>query len=158
MAKDPATRIHPNDHYRIVRALQAMELSGLSWSELNAEARKAEPRYPGMRYFCLQWPMEELEERIRLRVKAMLRDGLEKEVRALLERGVPFDAKPMRSVGYKETAEAIRAGSNDAALEAAIVTATRRLAKQQMTWFRGERSVEWLQGDFLSQLKVSLCL
>ena len=148
--------VHANDHYRIVRALQALALYGKPWSELNREARQAPPRYPEMRYFCLRWPMEELESRIKQRVEKMLREGLLEEVRGLLARGISSESKPMRSVGYKEAVEALREGWSESKTADAITLATRRLAKQQLTWFRGERAVEWLDPDFAANLSRAL--
>ncbi|RYZ96365.1 MAG: hypothetical protein EOP11_23575 [Proteobacteria bacterium] len=54
--------VHPNDHYRIVRALQAMALHGRPWSELNKEARATPPAFPGLRFFSLEVEKEELKE------------------------------------------------------------------------------------------------
>ncbi|MGZ3694286.1 MAG: tRNA (adenosine(37)-N6)-dimethylallyltransferase MiaA [Bdellovibrionota bacterium] len=157
VTKDPqsVSNIHSNDHYRVIRALQAMELYGRPWSELNREARVAEPRYPDFRYFCLQVPKDELEARIRERTSLMIEHGIEKEVRGLLAAGVAPAAKPMRSVGYKETAEAIASGSTDG-LEGKIFFSTRKLAKAQMTWFRGERDVEWIEAPAMPKLLNAL--
>jgi tRNA dimethylallyltransferase len=159
VTKDPqsVSTIHSNDHYRVIRALQAMELYGKPWSELNREARVAEPRYPDFRYFCLQVPKEILEDRIRARTKEIVNEGIEKEVSGLLAAGVAPDAKPLRSVGYKETAEAISAGDTSG-LEGKIYFSTRKLSKAQMTWFRGERDVEWLEGDYLRALMGAIGL
>jgi tRNA dimethylallyltransferase len=144
--RDPQSvaSVHENDHYRIVRALQAMELYGKPWSQLNREARESPPRYPGFRYFALDMAKETLRERIRARTAAMLREGLVAEVRGLLACGVSPAAKPMRSVGYKETVEAL-ASDDLAGLEEEIIVATRQLAKAQTTWFKGERAVEWIE-------------
>ncbi|MGE3262273.1 MAG: tRNA (adenosine(37)-N6)-dimethylallyltransferase MiaA [Bacteriovoracia bacterium] len=159
VTKDPqsVSTIHSNDHYRVIRALQAMELYGKPWSELNREARVAEPRYPDFRYFCLQLPKDELEARIRARTALMVKQGIEREVRKLLDAGVAPDAKPMRSVGYKEAVEAILGNATEE-LEGKIFFSTRKLAKAQMTWFRGERDVEWLEPEFLPALRSSLKL
>lgn len=153
-----ASTVHANDHYRVIRALQAIELYGRPWSELNRQARSAPTRYPGMRFFCLRLPQEELDARIRFRAQTMLAAGLLEEVRALLASGVSPDAKPMRSVGYKESIEGIRENWPLEKIEDAIFQATRRLAKQQMTWFRGERAVEWLEPEFFSNLQKALSL
>jgi tRNA dimethylallyltransferase len=144
--RDPQSvaTVHENDHYRIVRALQAMELYGKPWSQLNREARESPPRYPGFRYFTLDVPKETLRERIRARTDAMLRAGLVAEVRGLLAQGVSPGAKPLRSVGYKETVEALASGDL-AGLAEKIIVATRQLAKSQLTWFKGERAVEWIE-------------
>jgi tRNA dimethylallyltransferase len=155
---DSATVIHPRDHYRILRGLQAMRLHGRRWSALNREARAAPPRYPGQRFFALHWEREELRGRVEQRTREMLRAGLVEETRALLESGVPPEARPMQSVGYKECVETLRGNLAEPALEAAIVHSTMRLAKQQMTWFRRERNVEWLRPEFRANLFAALGL
>lgn len=161
LRKDPgsAAAVHVNDHYRILRALQAMELYGKPWSELNKAARAAPPRYPGLRYFALHWERDALKERVAKRTRVMLASGLLQEVRALIDSGVSPEAKPLQSVGYKECVEVLRGTLPEAELEAKITQETMRLAKRQMTWFRGEDSVEWLTApDFLSQLRQALML
>lgn len=160
LRKDPGSAgvVHGNDHYRIIRALQAMELHGKPWSELNQAARQQPSHYPGLRYFALQVDRGELEERIRARAQAMLADGLLEEVRGLLAQGVPAEAKPMRSVGYLECADVLAGRASAAGLLEAIVHSTKKLAKQQQTWFRGERDVEWLAPPYRTSLKKALSL
>lgn len=148
LGKDPGSApvIHENDHYRILRALQAMELYGRPWSELNRAARAAPPRYPGLRYFCLDLDREVLRERVEKRTRAMLEQGLLEEVEALLRdpRLTP-SAKPLQSVGYKECVDVCLGKLPRADLEGKIVQETMRLAKSQRTWFRGEGAlVEWI--------------
>lgn len=157
LARDPqsAKTVHGNDHYRVVRALQAMELYGRPWSELNKEARESPPRYPEFRYFCLSVEKSVLEERIRKRAQAMVSEGIVEEVKGLLAKGVAPDSKPMRSVGYKETVDAIQSGKLEQLAEE-IYASTRKLAKAQMTWFRGERNVEWLEPSYLGRILDSL--
>lgn len=144
LARDPgsAAVVHPNDHYRILRALQAMELYGRPWSALNQEARAGGWRFPGTRFFFLDPGREELHARIAERTRAMLAAGLLEETRALLASGVPAIAKPMQSVGYKECVDTLEERESPATLPARIEQATRRLAKQQRTWFKGEKGAE----------------
>jgi tRNA dimethylallyltransferase len=151
-----AAVVHGNDHYRIVRALQAMELHGRPWSELNKEARLASWRYPGTRFFCLDIEREELKERIALRSRQMVEAGLLGEVQALLARGVSPQAKPMLSVGYKECVDTLAGREERATLEERITQSTAKLAKQQRTWFRGEKGVEFLTPDFWESLLLAI--
>lgn len=147
---DPAlkTKIHENDHYRVVRALQAMEISGTRWSEMNEQVKQAPPRYGNCKYFCLEIPREILKTRIEARTKKMLEAGLLTEVKALLEKGVNALAKPMQSVGYKEAVDFLqRGGESLETLQEAIVRETMRLAKSQNTFFRGERNITWINGE-----------
>lgn len=160
LAKDPALsgKIHPNDRYRVIRALQAMLSTGRKWSELNEAARNAPPRFPNHRYFVLNLPKEELKKRLESRARAMLKAGLVEEVRALLAKGVSDAAKPMQSVGYKEVLEFLRGTIRDEeSLAAAIVSASLKLAKSQNTWFKGEKLPTVFVEDFAG-IKKSLLL
>lgn len=160
MQKDPAasSTVHRNDHYRIVRALQSMELSGKLWSEANKSARASAWRYPETRFFCLKLEREVLKERIEARTTAMLEAGLLEEVKALLTQGVLPQSKPMQSVGYKECVDCLEGAFPEAMLHSKISQETLKLTKRQMTWFRGEDGVEWLEPDFLIHAKDSLML
>ncbi len=158
LRRDPgsAATIHGNDHYRILRALQAMELYGKPWSELNLRARAAGFRFPGTRFFCLEMERELLRARIEERTRAMLAQGLVEEVRGLLDSGVPIDAKPLQSVGYKECVDTLSGAESAETLAARISQSTLRLAKSQRTWFRGEAGVEMITPDFWENLGTAL--
>lgn len=160
LTQDPgsARTVHPNDHYRIVRALQAMALHGRPWSELNQEARKAAPAFPGIRFFSLDLPREELHKRIALRTKKMLSDGLLAEVESLLQAGVPADAKPLQSVGYAEAVACLEGRLQKPELGPEIEKNTRRLARAQATWFRGEELSENLAPPHFENLVAALGL
>lgn len=156
--KDPgsAATVHSNDHYRVMRALQAMELYGKPWSELNTRARAAGFRFPGTRFFCLDIDREILRARIEARTHVMLEHGLMQEVQGLIHAGVPPTAKPMQSVGYKECVDTLSGAETMETLAARITQATMKLAKQQRTWFRGEAGVEMLKPDFWESLRAAL--
>jgi tRNA dimethylallyltransferase len=144
--------VHPNDHYRVIRALQAMRLYGKPWSELNQKARDTSFRFPNTRFFCLDLQKELLKVRVEARTKTMLESGLLFEVTSLLEKGVPASAKPMQSIGYKECVETLSGQFSSDTLPSRIQQATMKLAKQQRTWFRGEAGVEWLHPPFEESL------
>lgn len=152
LALDPSLQIHPNDRYRIIRALQVMLATGKRWSELNEEARAREPRYKNVRLFWIDREREELRSRVSTRTDAMLRDGLLEEVQGLLDRGVPLDAKPLQSVGYKEALVHLMRPAPVDVLRSEIVQETMRLAKAQRTWFRGEPMAERLDPPTVDEL------
>jgi tRNA dimethylallyltransferase len=160
LERDPAlaTKIHQNDHYRVIRALQAMRATGNRWSELNETAKLKPPRYENYRLFCLDVPREILEPRVRFRTEQMIEAGLLAEIKGLLAAGISLNAKPMQSVGYKETLEYIDGKLSEPEWKEAIVRNTLFLAKQQRTWFRGEKRVEWLSGDPLLGIVKALGL
>ncbi len=165
LAKDPSSRVHPNDHYRIIRALQAIALQAagphekLAWSELNKTTRENPARFPHQ-YFRLKVEKESLKTRIEERTKLMLDRGLVAETKALLEQGIPTSCKPMQSIGYREAVAFLQESgtttNSTATLAEQIVQSTMKLAKQQNTWFRGEELAEWIEPSLESLLPVVL--
>lgn len=143
---DPATagRLAPNDLVRVSRALEVHELSGIPLSEWHAAHGFRAPRFDA-RLIGVERSRDELDERIRARVRDMLERGLLDEVRSLDARGYG-GSRAMASVGYKQAFEAIRAGAapDPAAVIDAIVRATRVFARRQRTWLR-EQPVRWVR-------------
>jgi tRNA dimethylallyltransferase len=89
---------------------------------------------------------EDLYQRIHDRTDAMLKRGWLDEVRCLIESDVAENAKPFDFIGYRELRRMLRGEMDVAEARAAIQQATRRYAKRQITWFRREAGVEWLEG------------
>jgi len=150
-AIDPAaaSRIHPNDAARVVRALEVYRSSGTTMSEWHSVPRR-EPRYEA-RYFVLSMSKERLNERIEQRVDRMVDAGLFSEVARLRDSGALVPGTPAASaVGYREVLDLLVEGQDDSSpAAAAIVTATRRYAKRQMTWFRSLEDARWLDVEVL---------
>jgi tRNA dimethylallyltransferase len=144
-AADPqaAARIHPNDRVRIVRALEVLELTGIPISVQQAEdAARRKPR--PSRKFGLTLPREALYRRIDRRVEAMIAAGLEEEVRRLLARGFSPALSPLQSLGYKEMVAYLQGACDFQTAVEAIKQDTRRFAKRQMTWFRADPEIVWV--------------
>ncbi len=139
-----AEEIHPNNVKRVIRALEFYEKSGgQKISEHNEEQRQKESPY-NFAYFVLNDDRALLYDRINARVELMLQDGLEKEVRSLLEEGVPTTSVSMQGLGYKEIVAYLK---GECTLEEAIYVLkrdTRHFAKRQITWFKREEDVIWL--------------
>lgn len=156
IVKDPPLieKIHPNDEYRIVRALEAMAETGRRWSELNQEALAKPDRYEN-NFYCIDISREDLKVRIEARTEAMLASGLLDEVKSLLQEGYSPTIKPFQSVGYKQCIDYLASPTSMEQLKQAIVQGTMRLAKNQRTWFRAERGVQLLG---ITQLKAVLGL
>lgn len=154
---DPASqrRLAPNDFVRVSRALEVFELTGRRLSEIQAEHGFRSPRRP-VRLLAIQHERPALHERIRRRTLEMLDGGWLDEVRRLLARGYG-DARAMRSVGYRQLAEALSAGALPArdALVESVCQATRSFARHQLTWLRSQ-PVEWLTPDQLPAFVESL--
>lgn len=142
-ALDPATaeRLHPNDRYRIGRAIELCELSGRPASELEKEFRPS-PVLGGTFTVALLMPERViLHERIANRTSVWLDGGWQPEVEGLLAAGVPADAPGLQILGYRQVLELTRGAMARAQAEEEIIVATRRYARAQSTWFRKESPV-----------------
>ncbi len=140
-----AARIHSNDKKKIIRALEVRLLQGRPISELFAEGRDPLTGFRPLK-IGLNPPREALNQRLDARTVRIFEAGLLEEVRALLASGVPRDAKPFESIGYKQ---ALLVLDGLLTLEQAIQSTqleTRQYAKRQLTWFRKEDGVQWLEG------------
>lgn len=130
-----ATRIHPNNRYQIIRALEIFYLTGKPKSELivTGAYKKSEHEF---RYFCLMPDRQELYAIINARVDCMMEEGLLDEIKALAESGWMDRLRAARVIGYDELLDHMdgRTTLDDAV--AMIKQNTRRYAKRQMTWFR----------------------
>ncbi len=155
-ACDPvaAARIHPNDPQRILRALEVYELSGKPISQLQQEAAASFP-YPLLQLVRAPLDRDLLRQRIADRFHQMLDQGFEKEVRTLWMRGdLHTDLPSMRSVGYRQMLMYLRGEVTHGRMAELAITATRQLAKRQMTWLRGHKGLHWLneETDLLGQV------
>lgn len=138
--------IDPNDLRRIVRGLEVYEITGRPLSELHKEhCAVAEPL--GALQVGLNWPRPLLYERINARVDQMLAAGFIDEVRALLAAGYGEGLARLRSLGYGEFMAHLR---GECSYEEAVETMkrnTRRFAKRQLSWFRSDSRIHWLDVD-----------
>jgi tRNA dimethylallyltransferase len=148
-AIDPAAaeRIHPNDPQRIQRALEVHAVTGKPMTQLQQERREsAALPYRVIKLVQAPWTREVLRERIARRFHIMLEQGFEEEVRGLLEK---YDLSPdlpsMRSVGYRQMLNYLRGEWSRDEMVSRGITATRQLAKRQMTWLRSEKNAIWLK-------------
>lgn len=144
---DPAAaaRISPNDHQKIVRALEVYFLAGKPMSEVHRAGRQGLQGYTALKV-GLNPPREALYRRIERRVSAMLDCGWGDEVARLLAEGAPVNSKPFEFIGYRELSARAAAGQPLASATQAIAQATRRYAKRQLTWFRREPDIRWFDG------------
>lgn len=140
-----AERIHPHNIIRLVRALEVYHLSGRTLTELQAEHRFADQPY---RVLKLAPALEraELYRRIDQRAQQMLDDGLIAEVQGLVQR-YSVDLKALQTLGYREVIRYLDIpDSTDQMLEE-IRTSTRQYAKRQLTWFRKEAEIIWVDSS-----------
>ena len=135
--------IHFNNVKRVIRALEFYKQSGMSISEHNETERQKQSPYEFF-YFVLTDEREHLYERINQRVDQMIEEGLVCEVKALKDKGYTKNMVSMQGLGYKEILDYL---DGECTLEDAIYRIkrdTRHFAKRQITWFKRERDVIWI--------------
>lgn len=144
---DAAARLHPNDKKRIVRALEVWLSTGKTITRHNRETASLPPRYDALTLTLDFVRREDMWARIDRRVDRMMADGLEGEVRALLESGVPERCTAMQAIGYKEMVPVILGHAAAADAAAQIKLRSRQYAKRQRTWFGRNRAAKFLLWD-----------
>lgn len=144
---DPAAaaRIHPNDRQKLIRAVEMSMLAQRPASAVQAENRTGLSGYRTL-LIGLTPAREALRERLNRRSEWMFAHGLVEETRGLMAAGVPSGAKPMLSLGYKQAAAVIEERMSVAEAVVECQARTRQYAKRQLTWFRAEAGVQWVNG------------
>lgn len=138
-----AQSIHPNNVKRVARAIEYYRLTGEKMSEHNKSAKEKESPY-NTAFFVLNMDRQKLYERIDMRVDIMMENGLENEVRKLIDMGYSPELVSMQGLGYKEF---IPYFNGEISLEKAvddIKKYTRHFAKRQLTWFRRQTEGIWI--------------
>ncbi len=153
---DAAGSIHPNDEKRIIRALEVFLSTGKPLSQHDRESRALPSRYTPLTIALSFAQRPHLWERIDRRVDQMMAQGLEGEVRALLESGIPPDCTAMQAIGYKELAAAIRSGLPVQSGAEEVKLRSRQYAKRQLTWFRRNRDARWFEWEKIPDFSAAL--
>jgi len=141
-----AEQIHANNVKRVIRALEYFKETGEAISAHNEREREKESAYNSA-YFVLNAPRPLLYERIDRRVDQMMNDGLVEEVMKLKEKGYHREMVSMQGLGYKEILSYLE---GEISLEEAVYILkrdTRHFAKRQITWFKREKDVIWVEKD-----------
>ena len=145
-----ADAIHANNVKRVIRALEFYKQTGQKISEHNEKEREKESPY-AFCYFVLNDERDVLYERIDKRIDQMLEEGLVAEVSALKDKGYTKDMVSMQGLGYKEILDYL---NGEYSLDEAIYILkrdTRHFAKRQLTWFRREKDVIWINKNELDR-------
>lgn len=146
-----AKAIHANNIKRVIRALEFYRQTGRRISEHNEEERKKRSPYDFV-YFVLNHDRKILYERIDRRVDLMVEQGLIKEVEALYKEGYDSNLVSMQGLGYKEILSYLK---GECTLEEAVYVLkrdTRHFAKRQITWFKREKEIIWVnKNEFASE-------
>jgi len=145
---DPSTasRLHPNDVRRVIRALEVYHITGKPMSHYSQNLKNMDFRY-NTAMIGLVMDRVKLYERINKRVDIMIENGLLNEVKNLLDKGYSRDMISMQGLGYKEIIDYYQ---GNLSLEEAIYIIkreTRRYAKRQLTWFRAQKGIKWINID-----------
>ena len=141
---DSAARLHPNDHKRIIRALEIYRSTGKTMTQHNLETQAIPPRYQAVTIGLAFAQRQHMWDRIDRRVDEMVAAGLEDEVRTLLASGLSPRCTAMQAIGYKEFTQAVEGlDSWDSAVET-VKLRSRQYAKRQLTWFRRNPDTNWL--------------
>lgn len=151
---DSAALIHPNNVRRTIRALE-MLAEGTSYAAQASGFTTRVSHYPGTVYVGLTAERGWLYDRIDARVETMVADGLLDEVSDLLKAGFRDALTAAQAIGYKEFVPVLE---GTVPLDAAVATvkqATRRYAKRQLTWFRADERVRWIDATDLSSTQAA---
>jgi tRNA dimethylallyltransferase len=142
---EASRKIAPGDEQKLIRAIEVCLLAKRPLSEVHRSGRIPLEGWRVLK-IGLQPPRDKLHERIHARTDAMLAHGWAEEVRALVDSGLPENAKPFDFIGYRELRAVLRGTMELEDARGAIQQATRRYAKRQLTWFRREAGVHWFEG------------
>lgn len=141
-------KISKNDRKRIIRVLEIYKATGKTKTELEIESRKKEPKYD-FKVFGITMDREKLYDRINRRVDIMIENGLEDEVKKLINKYSEFPTS-LQGIGYKEVIEYFNGITTREEMIEKIKQESRRYAKRQLTWFRRNDKIHWLDSDINS--------
>lgn len=143
---DSSKTISQNDRKRIIRALEVLKVTGKTMSDHNKNFRKEVDKY-NLSMVCLNMDREKLYDRINKRVDIMIEEGLIDEVKNILDKGYSKELVSLKGIGYKEIIMSLEGEiSLDEAIEK-IKQASRNYAKRQLTWFRRDKRIFWIDKD-----------
>lgn len=142
---DPDTAAKVQDRRRIVRALEVFQLSGKAASQIQREAREANPFRT--QQFALTLERSQLYEKIDARAEEMVIQGLVGEYTSLIERGYSPQANAMQGLGYRHSGMYVQGLWTLEEMKSQLKQDTRRYAKRQLSWFRGMEGMTWLDNS-----------
>ena len=149
---DTAERIHPNDTYRIIRALEVYELTGKTIAAFQREHGFKDNRFRVLK-IGLYINREVLYDRINHRADAMIDSGFLDEVQGLLDMGYRDDLKSMRSIGYRHLVDFIKGRCSWDETMRTLKRDTRRYAKRQLTWFNADPTIVWKEPGQIKEIR-----
>ncbi|HTZ48201.1 MAG TPA: tRNA (adenosine(37)-N6)-dimethylallyltransferase MiaA [Verrucomicrobiae bacterium] len=143
--REAAEKIAAADEQKLIRAIEVCLLTEKPISEVHRNGRTPLDGWHAIKLGLIP-AREALYQRVHLRTDSMLARGWLEEVRTLIAKGIPEDAKAFDFIGYRELRNVLDGAASLETARAAIQQATRRYAKRQLTWFRREPGMHWLEG------------
>lgn len=143
---ESSSKIEVGDRKRIIRALEIYDITGKTMSEYNKNFRRETDKY-NLTMVCLNMDRSKLYDRINQRVDIMIKEGLIEEVQHILNMGYSKDLIALQGIGYKEVIEFLEGKvTMDTAIDK-IKQGSRNYAKRQLTWFRRDKRIQWVNVD-----------
>ncbi len=144
---EAAQRLHPNDHKRIIRALEVYRSTGKTITQHNRETQAIPPRYNALTIGLAFQDRQAMWRRIDQRVDEMVAAGLEDEGRRLLTSGISPKCTAMQAIGYKEFTQALSGEMTWQEAADVVKLRSRQYAKRQLTWFGRNPNTRWVRWD-----------
>jgi tRNA dimethylallyltransferase len=144
---DPAAyeKIDRKNPRRVFRAVEVIRLTGKPFSEQRANWNSCHSPPATCHFFCFSRSPVDLHARINIRVDAMFARGLVDETRELLKHGLAENKTAMQAIGYRQVVEHLRGEHSLPEAIELVKIRTRQFAKRQLTWFRAQRNLEWIE-------------
>jgi tRNA dimethylallyltransferase len=143
---EAAEKIHPNDSLRIIRALEIIHSSNERLSSVRRQHAFKDNPFEVLK-ICLNMDRETLYGRINRRCVHMLEKGLVEEVEGLLKKGYAAHLRPMQSIGYRHALHFLEGEWDMEKTVSQLKADTRRYAKRQLTWFRADPEMIWMEPE-----------
>jgi tRNA dimethylallyltransferase len=138
-------RIDKQNPRRVIRAVEVIRLTGKKFSQQRAEWKSEAGSRKSENFFAFSRQPDDLRHRIDVRVDAMFARGLVDETRELLKHGLAENQTAMQAIGYRQVVEHLRGERSLAETIELVKIRTRQFAKRQLTWFRAQKNLEWIE-------------
>jgi tRNA dimethylallyltransferase len=153
---ETAVKLHPNNTYRIIRAIEVYKTSGVTMSEHQRLSREKPSSYNACIIGLFYSERSKLYDKINKRVDIMIQSGLVQEVKHLLGSGISSNTTSLQAIGYKELIKYLNGEESLEQAAEVIKQETRRYAKRQLTWFRRDKRINWIDiCEYNSDEKIS---
>ena len=145
--RDPTAyeKIDKQNPRRVIRAVEVIRLTGKKFSQQRAEWKSKVQSPKSKVFFCFTRQPADMHARINARVDAMFARGLVDETRELLKHGLGQNKTAMQAIGYRQVVEHLRGERSLAETVELVKIKTRQFAKRQLTWFRAQKNLEWME-------------